>query len=71
VSGEAGEPTTGELRLAQLRRELEERERAEKAETGEDTGSHERRADKAAYLREKLEQRERAEREAGLPGDDD
>jgi hypothetical protein len=70
VPEDADEPTTGELKLAQLKRELEERERAEQSETQEDTGSHRRRADKAAYLREKLEQRERAEREAGLAGDD-
>jgi hypothetical protein len=64
------EPTTQELKLDQLKRELEERERAEQAETDEGTGSHARRADKAAYLREKLEERERAERDAGLSDDD-
>jgi hypothetical protein len=57
------EPTTEELKIQQRKRELEERERAAEADTDEGTGSHQRRADKAAYLREKLEERERAERE--------
>ena len=64
------EPTTQELKVQQLKRELEERDRAEKAETDEGTGSHQRRADKAEYLRQKLEERERSEREAGI-GDDE
>ena len=63
------EPTTGELKVDQLKRELAERERAEAAEDPTETGTWERRADKTAYLREKLEERERAEREAG--GDED
>lgn len=63
------EPSTRELKVQQLKRELEERDRAEKAETDEGTGSHKRRADKAEYLRQKLEERERSEREAGI-GDD-
>ncbi len=61
------EPTTEELKLRQLRREAEERAYAADADTDAETGSHERRADKARYLREKLEQREQAERRAGLP----
>lgn len=59
-------PTTQELKVRQLQREVEERERARQAETDEGTGSHKRRADKAEYLREKLEEREKSERDAGL-----
>jgi hypothetical protein len=62
------EPTTQELKIRQLKRELEERDRAEGADTAAGTGSHERRADKAAYLREKLEEREESERLAGEDG---
>jgi hypothetical protein len=58
------EPTTQELRLDQLRREQAERERAEKGISPDDTGQHERRADKASYLREKLDERAEAERRA-------
>jgi hypothetical protein len=58
------DPTTQELRLDQLRRELAERDRAEQGVTPDDTGQHERRADKASYLREKLEERAEAERQA-------
>jgi len=58
------DPTTQELRIAQLQREAEERKYAEHGVTEEDTGQHSRRADKAAYLREKLEQRAEAERRA-------
>lgn len=57
------DPTTEELRAAQLEREEKEREAADKAP--DDTAEHHiARADKAAYLREKLEERARAEREA-------
>jgi hypothetical protein len=63
------EPTTQELKVQQLQRELAERKRAEEADTDEGSGSHERRADKAEYLRKKLEEREESERRAGL-GDD-
>lgn len=59
------DPTTQELRLDQLRRERAERERAEKGVSPDDTGQHERRADKASYLREKLDERAEAERRAG------
>ena len=58
------EPTTEELRVAQLKREGVERERAARGTSEDDTEQHERRADKAAYLRQKLEEREAAEREA-------
>jgi hypothetical protein len=58
------DPTTQELRLKQLQREQAEREHAEQGVTPDDTGQHERRADKASYLREKLEERAEAERRA-------
>ncbi len=57
------DPTTRELRVKQLRKELEEREAAEQGETEHETGTHDARAAKAAYLRRKLEERARAERE--------
>ncbi len=63
------EPNTQELKLAQLKRELAERDAAEAADTDEGTGSHTRRADKAEYLRGKLEEREESERRAGLDDD--
>jgi|tagenome__1003787_1003787.scaffolds.fasta_scaffold15086036_1 hypothetical protein len=66
------EPTTQDLRLGQLRREREERDRAASSDTGPVEHAHERRADKAAYLREKLAERERAEAEAdGQDGGED
>jgi hypothetical protein len=55
------EPTTGELRVDQLRRELDERKRAEDATEEDLAEQHGRRADKAAYLKEKLAEREEAE----------
>lgn len=58
------EPTTGELRVEQVRRELEERERADQAAEQERREAHGRRADKAAYLKQKLAEREEAERKA-------
>jgi hypothetical protein len=63
------DPNTQQLKLSQLKREAEERKRADEAQTDEGTGSHQRRADKAEYLREKLEEREQSEREAGLTDD--
>jgi len=63
------DPTTQELKVQQLQREVAEREEARRAETDEGTGSHQRRADKAEYLREKLDEREQSEREAGLTDD--
>jgi hypothetical protein len=57
------DPTTEELRLKQARREAEEREAEDTAAMEDDTKTHRRRADKAAYLREKLEQRAESERE--------
>ncbi len=57
------DPTTQELRLAELQRMREEKERAEEAATPEEGEQHERRAEKASYLREKLEERAEAERD--------
>jgi hypothetical protein len=58
------DPTTRELRLEQLRKEVDEREAAEKGHTDDDTGTHDARAAKAAYLRKKLEERAESERQS-------
>jgi hypothetical protein len=58
------DPTTQELRVKQLKRELEEKDRAEQAELEHETDTHDRRAMKAEYLRAKLEERADAERQA-------
>jgi hypothetical protein len=58
------DPTTEELRIAQLQRSAEEKQRAEEAEGEHDTAQHDRRATKAEYLRAKLEERAEAERRA-------
>ncbi len=58
------DPTTQELRVAQLRRENSERDHAEQAPTDDAAAAHTRRAEKTAYLRERLEDRAEAEREA-------
>jgi len=58
------DPTTEELRVNQLKRELEEKERADEAELKDESETHDRRAMKAEYLRAKLDQRAEAEREA-------
>lgn len=50
------EPTTETLRLEQLRREEDERMRAQQAATEQEQRAADRRADKAAYLREKLDE---------------
>jgi hypothetical protein len=50
----ADDPSTQELRLAQLQREHAEREAAETAPDPDAAEAHRRRADKAAYLKEKL-----------------
>ena len=63
------DPTTQELRVKQLKRELEEKERAEEAQLEHETETHDRRAMKAEYLRAKLEQRAEAERAADDDGD--
>ena len=59
------DPTTQELRLDQLKREAEERARADQDPTDDGSEQHERRAEKADYLRQKLEERAEAERRSG------
>ncbi len=63
------DPTTAELRVEQLRREVEEKQRAAEADREEETDTHDRRAMKAEYLRAKLEQRAESEREAAAEDD--
>jgi hypothetical protein len=63
------DPVTEELQVKQLKRELEEKERAEKAELEHETDTHDRRAMKAEYLRAKLEQRAESERAAAEDDD--
>ena len=58
------DPTTQELRVEQLKREMAEKERAEQAQTPDESDTHDRRAMKAEYLRAKLEQRAESERAA-------
>jgi hypothetical protein len=58
------EPTTEELRLAQLKRGSAERREAERALSESEGEQHARRAEKADYLRRKLEERAEAERRA-------
>lgn len=58
------EPTTEELKLAQLRRERAEAAGAERADDEAAERQHTRRAEQAAYLRERLERRAEAERDA-------
>ena len=65
------DPTTQELRVEQLKREIEEKERAEQSELEHETDTHDRRAMKAEYLRAKLEQRAESEREAASEEGDD
>lgn len=55
------DPTTEELRAAQLEEERDERQRARESDGGEDAQRHGRRAEKAAYLREKLDERAASE----------
>ena len=64
MGAEDEDPTTQELRLAQIRREVAERENAGEAPTEDAAEQHDRRAEKASYLREQLEKRAEAEREA-------
>jgi hypothetical protein len=58
------DPKTEEMRLEQLRKERDERERAGEAEDPTEEHTHDRRADRAAYLKEKLDERARSEDEA-------
>jgi hypothetical protein len=59
---------TDELRVEQVRREIDEHARAREAEQDADERTHERRAEKASYLSEQLAERaeseERVERDA-------
>lgn len=64
------DPQTEELRVQQLTREAEEKQRAEQAELEHETDTHDRRAMKAEYLKAKLEQRAEAEREAASEEND-
>jgi hypothetical protein len=59
------DPKTEEMQLEQLRRESEERERADQSAESAEKRAHDRRADRAAYLKEKLDERARSEDEAG------
>jgi hypothetical protein len=65
------DPKTEELRVSQDERERSETDRAAAAEGDEETATHVRRADKAAYLKSKLEQRGEAERAADRDSDSD
>ena len=58
------DPTTQELAIEQVQRELTERRAQEGSADEEEVLAHSRRADKARYLRERLAERERSEREA-------
>ena len=58
------DPTTRELRIKQLQKELDERKAAQEGYTDDETGTHDARAAKAAYLRKKLEERAEAERQS-------
>jgi hypothetical protein len=55
------DPTTRELRLEQMQREVRERERAREAEEDTEERQHARRAERASYLREQLEKRAESE----------
>jgi hypothetical protein len=58
------DPKTEEMQLDQLRKEREERERADETDDPTEEHTHERRADRAAYLKDKLDERARSEDEA-------
>jgi hypothetical protein len=64
------DPTTQELRVEQLKRELAEKERAEESDLEHETDTHDRRAMKAEYLRAKLDERAEAERRAAAEDED-
>jgi hypothetical protein len=55
------DPKTEELRLEQVRRERDERDRAADAGEPAEERTHERRAERAAYLEEKLGERAESE----------
>jgi hypothetical protein len=58
------DPKTEEMRLDQIQRAREEREREETAGDRPEEHTAERRADKAEYLKQKLAERAKAEDEA-------
>ena len=58
------DPITEGMRLDQIERAREHRDREETTEERAEAHAEERRADKADYLREKLEERGRSEDEA-------
>jgi hypothetical protein len=60
------DPTTQELKIAQIKRERDERVHADEADTEPGERTAIRRADKAAYLREKLEDQQAADDAAGV-----
>jgi hypothetical protein len=62
------DPKTEELRLEQIQRTRDAREREQEAPDRPEQHTEERRAEKADYLREKLAERAKAEDEAA---DDD
>ena len=61
------DPTTQDLQLEQMQREVRERRHAREAGDENETRQHDRRAAKAAYLGEQLEKR--AESEERVEGD--
>jgi hypothetical protein len=58
------DPVTEELQVKQLKREVEEKQRAKQAELEHETDTHDRRAMKAEYLRAKLKERAESEKRA-------
>jgi phosphopantetheinyl transferase (holo-ACP synthase) len=57
------DPKTEELRVQQSSKARDERRSAEESTTGDETATHDRRADKAAYLAARLAEKERSENE--------
>ena len=55
------DPETEELRVEQIQRTREERERAQEADQPADERAHERRAERAEYLKRKLDERAESE----------
>jgi hypothetical protein len=58
------DPKTDEMRLDQIEKARQEKQRAEEANEPSAEKAHERRADRADYLREKLAERAKAEDDA-------
>ena len=55
------DPETEELRIEQLQRKQEERERAREADQPAEERAHERRSERADYLKRKLDERAESE----------